>query len=124
MMSTQPKIPATDEAWEDGQLGTDAEFAIEADGDIEAEIDEALELKLISIRLQKSLIDDFKYIAAVNNIGYQTLMRQILQRFADSEKKKILRDLADEVIKAREAERKAKAASNSIPPPMPQQKVA
>ena len=123
-MSTQPKIPATDEAWEDGKLGTDAEFAIEADGDIEAEIDEALELKLISIRLQKSLIDDFKYIAAVNNIGYQTLMRQILQRFADSEKKKILRDLADEVIKAREAERKAKAASNSTPPPMPQQKVA
>lgn len=123
-MSTQPKIPATDEAWEDGKLGTDAEFAIEADGDIEAEIDEALELKLISIRLQKSLIDDFKYIAAVNNIGYQTLMRQILQRFADSEKKRILRDLADEVIKAREAERKAKATSNSIPPPMPQQKVA
>ena len=122
-MNTLPKIPATDEAWEEGQLGKDAEFAVEADGDIEAQIDEALDLKLISIRLQKSLIDDFKYIASVNNIGYQTLMRQILQRFADSEKKKILRDYADEVIKAREAERKAKSATNSNPP-LPQQKVA
>ena len=123
-MNTLPKIPATDEAWEEGQLGRDAEFAVEADENIEAQIDEALDLKLISIRLQKSLIDDFKYIASVNNIGYQTLMRQILQRFADSEKKKILRDYADEVIKAREAERKAKAASNPDAPPIPQKKVA
>lgn len=123
-MNTLPKIPATDEAWEDGQLGRDAEFAVEADGDIEAAIDEALDLKLISIRLQKSLIDDFKYIASVNNIGYQTLMRQILQRFSDSEKKKILRDYAADVIKAREMERKAKNATNPDNPPMPQKKVA
>ena len=124
MMNTQPKIPAADEAWEDGQLGRDAEFVVEADGDIEAAIDEALDLKLISIRLQKSLIDDFKSIASVNNIGYQTLMRQILQRFADSEKKKILRDYAMDVIKTREAERAAKAASKPDNPPMPQKKVA
>lgn len=124
MMNTQPKIPATDEAWEDGQLGKDAEFAVEADGDIEAAIDEALDLKLISIRLQKSLIDDFKSIASVNNIGYQTLMRQILQRFADSEKKKILRDYAMDVIKTREAERAAKVACKPDTPPMPHKKVA
>lgn len=123
-MNTQPKILATDEAWEDGQLGKDAEFAVEADGNIEAAIDEALDLKLISIRLQKSLIDDFKSIASVNNIGYQTLMRQILQRFADSEKKKILRDYAMDVIKTREAERAAKAACKPDNPTMPQKKVA
>lgn len=109
--NAQPKIPSTDEAWEEQQLGSDEEFAVEAPDNIEAKIDEALELKLISIRLQKSLIDDFKYIAQVNNIGYQTLMRQILQRFADSEKKKILRDFADEVMKKRETERAARIAS-------------
>jgi hypothetical protein len=60
-------------------------------------IDEALALQLISIRLQKSLIEDFKFIATLNGIGYQPLMRQILKRFVDSEKKRILRERAGEV---------------------------
>jgi uncharacterized protein (DUF4415 family) len=60
-------------------------------------IDEALALQLISIRLQKSLIENFKFIATLNGIGYQPLMRQILKRFVDSEKKRILRERAGEV---------------------------
>ncbi len=44
--------------------------------------------------LQKSLIEDLKHIATLNGIGYQPLIRQILTRFADAEKKRILREAA------------------------------
>jgi predicted DNA binding CopG/RHH family protein len=96
-MSKHEKILSTDEAWESGQLGEDLEHAEAFKGNIDLHIDEALELQSISIRLQKSLIDDFKDIAALNGIGYQPLMRQVLTRFADCEKKRILRERVSEM---------------------------
>ena len=106
------KIPASDEAWDAGQLGRMEDHVKRVEEDIESKIDKALDLQLISIRLQKSLIEDFKHIAALNGIGYQPLMRQVLKRFVDGEKKKILRDMAYE-MKAR-----AEAAKNQIPQPI------
>ena len=102
-MTKHEKIPASDEAWESGQLGRDREHAkpIKED-DLEPQIDEALGLQSISIRLQKSLIEDFKFIATLNGLGYQPLMRQVLTRFVDYEKKRILREKASE-MKARVA---------------------
>jgi hypothetical protein len=113
MMSKNLKVPASDEAWERGQLGRDEAFVKRAEGDIENVVDEALELQLISIRLQKSLIDDFKYIATLNGIGYQPLMRQVLKRFADCEKKRILKEKADEMRAARANEVKRGVAAPS-----------
>lgn len=100
-MTKTDKILASDEAWDTGQLGDDAEHvkAIEQD---DAQIDEALELQLISIRLQKSLIEDFKALAALNGMSYQPLMRQVLTRFADCEKKRILRERVEEMRQAKE----------------------
>ena len=96
------KIPASDEAWDTGELGRDEAHAKPAADNIEAEIDDALELQMISVRLQRSLIDDLKGIAALNGIGYQPLMRQILKRFVDGEKKKILMDhVAEMQMRAR-----------------------
>jgi uncharacterized protein (DUF4415 family) len=92
------KIMDTDEAWDTRALGADEAFAATTDMD-EAALDEALELQPISIRLHKSLIEDFKLIAGMNGLGYQTLMRQVLRRFADCEKKQILRDMAAEYAK-------------------------
>jgi predicted DNA binding CopG/RHH family protein len=83
-----------DEAWDSGRLGRAAEHAQPAAADIEKAIDVSLRLQLISIRLQKSLIEDFKAIASLNGIGYQPLMRQILKRFVDSEKRRINREVA------------------------------
>jgi len=83
-------IESTDDAWDSGKLGRDEEFVGVADDDLEQAIDASLDLQQISIRLQKSLIDDFKLIARMHGIGYQPLMRQILTRFADSEKKRLL----------------------------------
>jgi uncharacterized protein (DUF4415 family) len=91
-MTRSGKIPDSDEAWDSGQLGRAAEHARPAAGDIEKTIDASLGLQLISIRLQKSLIDDFKSIAALNGIGYQPLMRQILKRFVDGEKRRMARE--------------------------------
>ena len=94
---TKTRVPGTDDAWESGQLGRDEEFVKRAEENLEAQIDEALSLQLISIRLQKSLIEDFKNIATLNAIGYQPLMRQVLKRFVDCEKKRILRERAAEL---------------------------
>ena len=103
---TTKKIEGTIEAWDSRQLGADEAYVAVADVD-EAAIDESLGLQMISIRLQKSLIDDFKQIAKLHGIGYQPLMRQVLSRFAESEKKLLLnkavaqmeRELAEEAAR-------------------------
>lgn len=95
-MSTHPKITASDDAWDKGSLGRDEAFVSVAQNVDERSIDEAMELQLISIRLQKSLIDDLKLIAKLNGLGYQPLVRQVLKRFADCEKKRLLREIVSE----------------------------
>jgi len=93
-MMSKATIPASDEAWDDRSLGADENFVAVADDNINAIIDDAVGLQPISIRLQKSLIEDFKLIGELNGIGYQTLMRQVLKRFVDCEKKLLLREAA------------------------------
>lgn len=97
-MNEEVKIESTDEAWESRQLGADEEFVKVSSEDEEA-IDEALALQMISIRLQKSLIHDLKNIAKINGIGYQPLIKQVLKRFVDGEKRLMLRRLATEQTK-------------------------
>jgi predicted DNA binding CopG/RHH family protein len=92
-MGRSKKTDASDEAWDSGQLGRNAEFVRVSAGLDESKIDQAIGLTPVSIRLQQSLIEDFKVIAKFNGIGYQPLMRQVLTRFAEAEKKSILRDL-------------------------------
>ncbi|MDP3873516.1 MAG: hypothetical protein Q8Q80_12725 [Methyloversatilis sp.] len=97
-MSTLPVIPGTDEAWDEGSLGRDEDYVAVAkqNPDLEARIDEACDLQPISIRLEKSLIQDFKNIASLHNMGYQPLMRQALHRFASCELKRIVNELVAE----------------------------
>ena len=101
-MSKQ-SIHASDEAWENRSLGNDENFVKVVDEAQEASIDEASGTQMISIRVQKSLIEDFKMIASLNgSIGYQTLMKQIMQRFVDCEKKHIFNELVSEKIKSQQ----------------------
>lgn len=113
MKSTKCKLPGDEELWDTRELGADPNFAklLVTETDSDAIIDAALELQPISIRLQKSLIEDFKLIAQVNGLGYQPLMRQVLTRFADSEKKRILREFAANIA----AERCQTQACNNEP---------
>lgn len=103
------KHPPSDEAWEERLPGSDENFIEVADSEIEQKIDAAAGTKLISIRMQESLIQDMKEIAALNGtIGYQTLMKQILQRFVESEKKQIYRKLvSEELARVEEAAKKS-----------------
>lgn len=60
-------------------------------------INDSLGLQPISIRLEKTLIESFKTIATLEGIGYQTLMRQALRRFADCEMKRMPRGIASDM---------------------------
>jgi uncharacterized protein (DUF4415 family) len=99
-MSTIRKIKGTDEAWESGELGRDPEFAVRAPQELEKQVDDALGMQAISIRLEKELIESFKLIAKVEGMGYQPLMREALRRFAQSEFKRIAIKSMNEQIQA------------------------
>lgn len=99
------------ETWESGPLGHDESHVatLPASPELDAEIDEAVGLQAISIRLEKSLIEDFKLIASMHGLGYQPLMRQALKRFADCEKKRLLREVAAERgVRAKESKVESK----------------
>jgi len=73
------------DAWESGEFGLDEAFIKVTDAAEAAEVDGALDLKMISIRLQNDLIKKLKLIAKYHGIGYQPLIRDLLQRFVRSE---------------------------------------
>jgi predicted DNA binding CopG/RHH family protein len=87
--------------WDYGTLGQSADFAEVSNAIDEESLNESLCLQSINIRMPKDLLDDLKRIATLNGIGYQPLMKQVLQRFVTCEMKQLLRDAAD-----REAARK------------------
>lgn len=91
-------IPASDEAWDNRKLGADEKFVGVVGDDVELQIHEAAGTQLISIRMQKSMIEDLKLIASLNGLGYQTLMKQIMQRFVECEKKQLFRELVSEKL--------------------------
>ena len=96
-------IPSTDEAWEERALGADENYVKAVDEAVENEIDEAAGTHLVSIRMQKAMIEDLKVIGALNGgLGYQTLMKQILQRFIDGEKKQLWNSMVAEKLKAQQ----------------------
>lgn len=111
---SQQSIHASDDAWENKSLGNDEAFVKVVDEAQEANIDEASGTQMISIRLQKSLIEDFKIIASLNGgIGYQTLMKQIMQRFVDCEKKRIFNELVAEKIKMQQKSERPKLVAQT-----------
>lgn len=96
------KIEGTVEAWESGQLGQDEQFVQKADINVN-EVDDALELQPISIRLPKALINDLKIFAELEGLGYQPLMRRILMRWVEGEKRTIANRYMVDMLKAKAA---------------------
>lgn len=94
-MTDKEKILGTDEAWESEQLGADAKHARVVDDEKAKQIDDSLGLQMISIRLEKSLIDSFKLLGSFHGLGYQPLMRDALKRFAECEMKAIVSGLVE-----------------------------
>lgn len=83
------EIANTPEAWESGELGQSLEHVRVAPSKLASEIDAALGLQMISIRLDKELIDMFKLLGGKYQMGYQPLMREALKRFVDGELKMV-----------------------------------
>lgn len=118
-------IPTSDEAWDARELGAAEEFAHVAAEEITAGIDEASGTQLISIRLRQSSIDDLKAIALINkNIGYQTLIKQILQRFIECEKKAAWNQIVADTISKNTKEQRQIAAKQKPKPREKSRKVA
>jgi predicted DNA binding CopG/RHH family protein len=76
-----------EELWDNRELGASEEHAVVAEVD-EVALDRASGVTLISIRMPVAMIDDLKFIASRNNeMKYQTLIKQVLARFIESEQK-------------------------------------
>ena len=87
--------------WEEFDADLEANLAPVPEG-FKATVDAALGLQAISIRLEKSLIKQLKLIAAHHGIGYQPMVRDLLNRFARSEMTLILQSQLEQ-LKAQEA---------------------
>ena len=85
-----PKKKQGPDAWDTGELGRDAQDVAVADAAHDAALDEALGLQSISIRLPKELISQYKLIAHFHGVGYQPLMRDVMQRFVKGAMQEIL----------------------------------
>lgn len=90
-MGAKEKDKTTEEnIWESEKLGADEKHVKPVDPLFSAQIDELIGLQMISIRLEKSLIESFKLLSAFHGVGYQPLMRDALKRFAEAEMKAIV----------------------------------
>ena len=87
---TTGKIDDTVENWESGQLGTDPNFVAEASDDLSS-IDAAVGLRPISIRMDMKQIDELRLFAEMEGIGYQPLIRKIVSRWLEAEKRMYLK---------------------------------
>lgn len=83
-------IPGTVEAWEAGELGQSADHVRKASEEVSKNIDDALGLQAISIRLPKATIETYKMLAKLHGVGYQPLMRDAICRWAEAEMKQLL----------------------------------
>ena len=93
MSNKTQKIEGSTDNWDNELLGNDEQFAAIAEDVTSESVDDMLALQMISIRLQKSMIQDLKNIAQVNNLGgYQPLIRRVLERFIEAEMKAIARE--------------------------------
>jgi len=76
--------------WDDRELGASEEHVEVVSKAEMTAFNDALSLQAISIRLQKNLIEDLKAIAENYGIGYQPMVRDLLQRFVLAEKRQEL----------------------------------
>lgn len=123
-MKNKEQIIGTAEAWENGDLGRDANHAAPAPAELAQQIDDALGMQMISIRLPKELIEEYKLLAHFHKLGYQPLMRDALKRFAVSEVKKIAVQYANEKDAIEKAAKERAKVKTQAPPAEPASEAA
>lgn len=86
-----------DNSWDNRELGATEEFVSKVSPRHEIIMDDKLDLQIISIRLQKMLIEELKELASEDGLGYQPYVRRVLTQHVRSEKRK--RDKHLQVVK-------------------------
>jgi predicted DNA binding CopG/RHH family protein len=79
-MKNTHEVNTEETCWDNRELGVSEEHVRKASPERENALDERLGLQTISIRLQKSLIENLKKLAEDDGIGYQPYVRQLLMR--------------------------------------------
>ena len=113
------KIAGTDEAWESRKLGADAAHVKPVSPEYTQQIEESLGLQMISIRMDKGLINSFKAIGAFHGVGYQPLMRDALKRFAEHELRNIVQGMVESQRKKQAGSLVADKVETRQPPSKP-----
>jgi uncharacterized protein (DUF4415 family) len=67
--------------WESRELGADENSVSVSDRGTEARVDEGLGLQMVSMRLPKDAVEQFKILAKEQGLGYQPFIRQILMNY-------------------------------------------
>lgn len=109
-MNNRPLDPAITAQWESGELGCSEAHVVVSPDSVHEDVDQALAMKLVSIRLPTSLIETLKMIAEHHGIAYQPMVRDLLTRFARSEMQQIANEL--------DARLSASQASDESSPPV------
>ena len=100
-MANVRAVQSPEDAWDTGELGRDEAHVKVSPEESNEKLDEGLELQMISIRFQASLIDQLKFIAAYHQIGYQPLIRDVMARWAKSEVLNIAREMKEQIEAAK-----------------------
>jgi predicted DNA binding CopG/RHH family protein len=104
-MSNANNVETPEDDWEQEDMHLDPSNYRKSTDQEDKELDDALGLQMISIRLQKDLLDQLKLIAKFHGIGYQPMVRDVLSRWARRE----IVDIAKQQMEEKEA-RQALAA--------------
>lgn len=87
---SRESVTTSVEEWESRASGADEKYVKRVSEELAQQINAATGMKMISIRLDESLIESFKAIGDFHGIGYQPLMRDALKRFANAELRAIV----------------------------------
>ncbi len=82
----EERLNRESDAWDKGEIGDDPAFAARAPKELEDEIDAAMGLQPITLRLQKALIAELKGLAKENGLGYQPFVRMVLTQYVKEHK--------------------------------------
>ncbi|MBU6455458.1 MAG: hypothetical protein KGS72_27045 [Cyanobacteria bacterium REEB67] len=82
----QEKIKDDSELWESGQLGASPEHMQPAPAELEKEIDDAMNVEAVTIRLDKALVADLKNLAKDDELAFQAFLRKVLTGYRDCRK--------------------------------------
>ena len=70
--------------WENRELGADPDHTVKSSQADEDEMDDAMGLQVISVRLPKALITQLKHLASHKGLGYQPYLRMVLMEHVRS----------------------------------------